>query len=155
MSRSIPNSANRNVLILSAAVFLFVTSCGDHTKVSQESSDGTTTVAKDADLASLPARGKMRLAVPPAKAVFGMIYINTTNNREYIFDGAGWVPHDRSVETFYSAKPSQRVPHCCRSMPARMAIHPARPPVHMADLQPCPPATPPSIAGSVTKLAAD
>src|SRR5512133_2382818 len=105
MSRPIPSSASRNVLVVSAAVFLFVTSCGDQTKVSQESSDGTTTVAKAEDISSLPVRGRLRLAAPPSKAVFGMIYINTTNNREYIFDGSGWVPHDNSVEAFYNARP--------------------------------------------------
>jgi hypothetical protein len=30
-----------------------------------------------------------------------MIYINTTDNREYIFDGSDWVPHDNSVDEFY------------------------------------------------------
>jgi hypothetical protein len=30
-----------------------------------------------------------------------MIYINTTNNREYIYDGAQWVPHDQTVEAYY------------------------------------------------------
>lgn len=105
MSRSIPNSACCNVLMVSAAVLLFLTSCGDPGKVSQESSAGTTTVARGADIASLPARGRTRLAAPPSKAVFGMIYINTTTNREYIFDGAEWVPHDSSVEAFYSARP--------------------------------------------------
>lgn len=104
MSRLIPNTASRNVLILSTAVFLFVTSCGDHTRESLEPAAGTTTVAKGADVASLPARGRMRLAAPPSKAVFGMIYINTATSREYIFDGAEWVPHDNSVESFYSSR---------------------------------------------------
>src|SRR6185369_3361835 len=100
------NSASRNVLILSAAALLLIAACGDLTQAPQGSFDGNTTVvAKDADIASLPKRGRMKLAAPPPKAVFGMIYINTVNNREYIFDGSGWVPHDRSVETFYSARP--------------------------------------------------
>lgn len=108
MTRSIPNSAVRNVLTLSAAAFLLVTACGELTQAPQGSPAGNTTVAKDEDLASLPKRGRMRLAAPPPKAVFGMTYIDTTNNREFIFDGAEWAPHDRSIETFYGARPTRK-----------------------------------------------
>jgi hypothetical protein len=52
----------------------------------------------------LPLRGKLRQPVAPKYAVFGMIYINTKENREYIFDGAQWVPHDNTVEEFYRQK---------------------------------------------------
>lgn len=51
-----------------------------------------------------PARGELHLARPPAHALFGMIYVNIRNNREYIFDGAEWVPHDASVDDYYNAK---------------------------------------------------
>ena len=106
--RTVLNSSGRNVLILSAAAFLLVTACGDLTTAPQVSPEGTTTVARDADIASLPKRGRIRLAAPPPKAVFGMIYINTMNNREFIFDGSAWVPHDASVETFYSSRPTTK-----------------------------------------------
>ncbi len=48
--------------------------------------------------------GKLKQATPPANALFGMIYINTTDNREYIYDGAEWVPHDASVADYYNSK---------------------------------------------------
>ena len=52
----------------------------------------------------LPLRGKLRQPAAPKNAVFGMIYINTRDNREYIFDGAQWVPHDYTVDEFYRQK---------------------------------------------------
>ena len=105
-TRTVMNSPGRNVLILSAAAFLLVAGCGEPTKAPQESADGnTTTLAKSADIAALPKLGRMKIVAPPPKAVFGMIYINTTNNREFIFDGSMWVPHDHSVDTFYSSRP--------------------------------------------------
>lgn len=48
-----------------------------------------------------PLRGKLRQPTAPKNAVFGMIYINTRENREYIFDGAEWVPHDSGVDDYY------------------------------------------------------
>jgi hypothetical protein len=50
---------------------------------------------------TLPKRGKQRLPKAPAYALVGQIYINTTNNREWIFDGRQWVPHDNTVEEYY------------------------------------------------------
>jgi hypothetical protein len=52
----------------------------------------------------LPLRGKLRQPTAPKNAIFGMIYINTKDNREYIFDGADWVPHDNSVDEYYRQK---------------------------------------------------
>lgn len=52
----------------------------------------------------LPLRGKLRQPTAPKTAVFGMIYVNTKENREYIFDGAQWVPHDDGVDEFYRQK---------------------------------------------------
>jgi hypothetical protein len=37
-----------------------------------------------------------------------MIYINTKENREYIYDGADWVPHDKTVDDYYKAKESRK-----------------------------------------------
>jgi predicted CxxxxCH...CXXCH cytochrome family protein len=56
----------------------------------------------------LPLRGKLQKPTPPAGAVFGMIYRNTTDGREYIYDGAQWVPHDSTAENFYKTKSSGR-----------------------------------------------
>jgi len=52
----------------------------------------------------LPLRGKLRQPTAPKYAVFGMIYVNTKENREYIYDGSQWVPHDNSVDEFYRQK---------------------------------------------------
>ena len=108
MNLSIPNPVGRNVLVLSAAAFLFVSACGEISQTPQVLSEKNLAVAKEASSAYLPKRGKVRLAAPPSVAVFGMIYIDTANNREFIFDGAQWVPHDRSVDTFYSTKSSRK-----------------------------------------------
>jgi hypothetical protein len=82
---------------------LLVSGCGDESQQSStggEAGSGTVAAAK-----SLPTKGKVRLATAPAKAAFGMIWVDTTKNREYIYDGAKWVPHDATVEEFYSNLP--------------------------------------------------
>lgn len=104
----------RNILALIAAVpLLLVSACGEESAPPGSAANSmvvsnNTIVAKGSEIASLPKRGRQRLATPPAKAVFGMIYIDTGSNREYIFDGAGWVPHDQSVESHYAAKVSKK-----------------------------------------------
>lgn len=90
--------------LISAAALALISSCGDQSPVQQSSTNGSSSVARGANVASLPKHGKQRLTSPPPMAVFGMIYVNTSDNREYIFDGAQWVPHDQSVETYYSTK---------------------------------------------------
>jgi hypothetical protein len=57
---------------------------------------------------TLPLHGKVRLASAPANPVFGMIWIDTTKNREYIYDGAQWVPHDSSVDDYYKTIASNK-----------------------------------------------
>lgn len=97
----------RNVLISSAAAGLLLFSgCDDEYFSSRGSAANNTpqSLAKGATPTSLPSRGIQRLASAPTNAVFGMIYINTTDNREYIYDGADWVPHDKTVDDFYKAK---------------------------------------------------
>lgn len=54
---------------------------------------GGTTLATESDLPSLPPRGKVVSDTAPPKAVVGMIWLDTTSNVEYIFDGSNWVPH--------------------------------------------------------------
>ena len=55
-------------------------------------------------VSALPIKGKLVSAVAPKKAAFGMIWFNTTENREYIFDGTQWVPHDQTVDDFYNSQ---------------------------------------------------
>lgn len=71
----------------------------------------------------LPQRGKQKLAAAPTSAVFGMIYINTTDNREYIYDGAQWVPHDQTVDDYYRSIDSMKT-----RMPAE-EVFPTGPPL--------------------------
>jgi len=37
----------------------------------------------------------------PKNGLVGQIYHDKTNNRDWIFDGAQWVPHDNTVEAYY------------------------------------------------------
>jgi predicted CxxxxCH...CXXCH cytochrome family protein len=89
------------VMALSAS--LLVSGCGDESK--QSSTGGEAAAGNVAAVKTLPAKGKVRLATAPVKAVFGMIWIDTTKNLEYIYDGAKWVPHDATVEDFYKNMP--------------------------------------------------
>ena len=97
----------RNVLILSVASgLLLVSGCDEHYFSSRGPAASNTpqSLANGETPTPLPPRGKQRLATAPNNALFGMIYINTTDNREYIYDGADWVPHDKTVDEFYKAK---------------------------------------------------
>ena len=93
------------VASMGAAALLIVAGCGDFQGPHGQANQGAVTAQGNsqgaADIAGLPKHGKQRLAGAPAKAVFGMIYINTTENREYIYDGGQWVPHDQTVEAYY------------------------------------------------------
>lgn len=101
MIRWLLSSAVRTAVILSgAAVFPLVCGCGNNS-TSQQGAAATTSSLKE----GLPAHGKLKQASPPSKAAFGMIYINTTDNREYIYDGNEWVPHSSAVDSFYKTKP--------------------------------------------------
>ena len=37
----------------------------------------------------------------PTEAIFGQIFVDTRNGREWIFDGMQWVPHDDTVDDYY------------------------------------------------------
>jgi hypothetical protein len=100
----------RNVLLLTAAAaLLLVSGCYEDYVSSQGSAANNTPLsqAKVAAAKPLPSRGKQKLASAPTNAVFGMIYINTMDHREYIYDGADWVPHDQTVDDYYKAKESR------------------------------------------------
>jgi hypothetical protein len=95
-------SLGGSLLAATALLFsLLVSGCGDESK--QSSTGGEAGVGNVAAAKTLPTKGKVRLATAPAKAVFGMIWIDTTKNLEYIYDGAKWVPHDQTVEAFYKS----------------------------------------------------
>ena len=93
ISRRLTSSQISAILAL-----VFLSSCGDDSSMQNRIPASKTTVAKGSEVALLPQRGKPRLSSAPAKAVFGMIYIDIASNREFIFDGAEWVPHDQSVD---------------------------------------------------------
>lgn len=102
-----------NVLVLSA--LLCAGGCGEDSSsppgdgvVNSMVENKTTTVAVGNDLKDLQQRGTLKLSSPPSKAVFGMIYLNTTENREYIFDGVRFVPHDTTVDDFYTSLPADK-----------------------------------------------
>lgn len=83
---------------------MVISSCGDQSSLQQGSVNNNTTMAKGSEVNALPVKGKLISTTAPLKAVFGMIWVNSVENREYIFDGAQWVPHDQSVGDFYKAK---------------------------------------------------
>jgi len=96
------------IALIGAASLMIMSSCGEQSVSPQGSAtNGGTTLAKGAEVNALPRSGKVTSAVAPAKAVFGMIWLNTAENRTYIFDGIQWVPHDKSVDDFYAAKDAQ------------------------------------------------
>ncbi len=98
----------RAVLAMIGAVSLiFISSCGEQSASSQGSAANGTTLAKGSEVNALPRSGKLVSALAPPKAIFGMIWVNTSENREYIFDGAEWIPHDRSADDFYKSKQLQ------------------------------------------------
>jgi hypothetical protein len=88
--------------LVALAALLLVYSCLDEEMSAQSvPAKSPTVAAKDVRVKSLPKQGKLRRPEPPDYAVFGMIYFNTKEKREYIYDGAQWVPHDRTVENYY------------------------------------------------------
>ena len=103
-------------LVFTAAVMFVISSCGEGSAPQQASISGdaakvagdatvvTTRTAKNSEISQLPHTGKQVAATPPQLAAFGMIWHNSSNNKDYIFDGADWVPHDQSVEEYYQTK---------------------------------------------------
>jgi hypothetical protein len=94
----------RHGLILAlVSVLLPVSFCSGDSPAPQDPAPATT-LATGAEIDSLPASGKLVSPTAPPKAVFGMIWIDSTTNQEYIFDGNGWVPHDQSVDSYTPAQ---------------------------------------------------
>ena len=46
-------------------------------------------------------KGKTTGATHPKEAIFGQVFLDTSNGREWIFDGMQWVPHDDTVDDYY------------------------------------------------------
>lgn len=46
------------------------------------------------------AKEVQRLPHEPNNPKIMQVYFNTTDNREYIYNGQEWVPHDASVDTY-------------------------------------------------------
>ena len=50
------------------------------------------------------AKDIQQLPHEPAKPKVHQVYFNTTDKREYIFNGEEWVPHDASIDTYVLKK---------------------------------------------------
>jgi hypothetical protein len=50
------------------------------------------------------ASAKKWLPAEPTEATVGQVYFNTTDKREYIYNGEEWVPHDASIDTYVLKK---------------------------------------------------
>jgi len=99
-------STFRRLLVFTGAAALLCNSgCGNQAPTSLGATDTIGTVNKD----GLPVHGKLQETTPPAKAAFGMIYHNTGDDRDYIYDGRQWVPHDASVDNFYRTASAKKV----------------------------------------------
>ena len=46
-------------------------------------------------------KGKTSGAVHPKEAIFGQIFLDKRDGREWIYDGMQWVPHDDTVDDYY------------------------------------------------------
>lgn len=88
--------------LIAVSASLLVSGCGDQSQSPQGTATSTNNAAATK---TLPLSGKVRSASAPANPVFGMIWIDTTKSREYIYDGAQWVPHDSTVDAFYKTIP--------------------------------------------------
>lgn len=110
--------------LIAMSAFLFGPGCYDEELSVRGSTANTTVPASPGGVTPLPSRGKPRLAAAPKNAVFGMIYINTVDGREYIYDGAEWVPHDQTVDDYYRLKDAEKSP---RSLAP--AVFPTGPPL--------------------------
>jgi len=108
-------TARNSLAMIGIFSILSLSGCGNSSSslVESTTNKGTvekvTSVATGSDVKTLPLKGKLRLAEAPDKAVIGMIYFNTTDKTEYIFDGSQWVPHDKTVDDFYKTKPAKTV----------------------------------------------
>ena len=82
--------------MLFSAALLMLAGCGDQSASTVKTNAPTTVPIQ-------------KLATEPATGTLGLIYFNTTENREYIYTGAEWVPHDASIDTFLLKRGYHRV----------------------------------------------
>jgi hypothetical protein len=77
------------LMSLIAAVILLGYGCGSSTNNGDQ--QGTPAIADKS----------LKINNAPKNGLVGQIYHDKTNNRDWIFDGAQWVPHDNTVEAYY------------------------------------------------------
>jgi len=91
--------------LVSMVLLFMLSGCGDESTSPQSSGvDSASAAARASSSAPLPLKGKVAGTTAPANAAFGMIFVDTSRGREYIYDGAQWVPHDATVDAFYAEK---------------------------------------------------
>jgi hypothetical protein len=79
------------LMSLIGAAILLGQGCGSGKVEEQQASTAST-----ADVQMAP-----NLPGAPAKALFGQYYKDRKTNRLWIYDGAHWVPHDNTVDSYY------------------------------------------------------
>jgi hypothetical protein len=98
-------STVRIVLLMTGAILLLAFAAhAEQSGATSCSCPPATTHATPEEAKHLPRHGSVRAETAPPKALFGMIWNDTKSNREYIFDGNEWVPHDRTVDDYNAAK---------------------------------------------------
>ncbi len=58
---------------------------------------------------SASAKEMQRLPHEPKNPKILQVYFNTTDKREYIYNGQEWVPHDASIDTYVLKKYKKRI----------------------------------------------
>lgn len=86
--------------VVTAGFLTLAAGCGQQAAAPQTTDTGQQTASKYVLSNSLPKKGKLRLPVAPAGGVVGQVYLNTTENKEYIWDGEAWIPHSAEADTF-------------------------------------------------------
>lgn len=84
--------------LIGVAAFMLVPSCGSDTQVGE---------SQGPDSATSEQANQRIVAGAPSNAMVGQIYRSTVDGHDYIYDGARWVPHDKSVDDpIWQAKPA-------------------------------------------------
>lgn len=87
--RRLYSIAGTALTLIGFAAFMFIPSCGSDSNVGESQGPGSEPYEQ---------ASKRIVAGAPANALFGQIYHSAIEGRDYIFDGARWVPHDKSVD---------------------------------------------------------
>jgi hypothetical protein len=76
---------------IGVTAFMLVPSCGSNKEGSQESGSATSSQVN-----------KHVVPGAPENALFGQIFRSPYDKRTWIYDGRQWVPHDRTVDEYYT-----------------------------------------------------